>query len=112
MAVHESMGRKYGFLPKIPEHVAEEIMREVGDFAALMKHDFEGARRAVSQDIEWLRENKDFLGRAVEASVDTALELYGEKLSYSDWIRLQMLLLKGQLLVLQLINESLREKHA
>jgi hypothetical protein len=38
----------------------------------------------VSQNIEWPKENKGFLGRAVEASVDSALELYGEKLSHTD----------------------------
>jgi hypothetical protein len=112
MMPHESLEHKYGFLPKAPEHIVEQMMQEVNDFATLTKHDFEGARETVSQDIEWLRENKDFLGKAVEASVNSALELYGEKLSHTDWISLQTLLLKGQLLVLQLINESLREKHA
>ncbi len=109
MTPSELSERRYSFLPKIPEHVVEQMIQEVNEFATLMKHDFEGARKAVSQDIEWLKENKDFLGRAVEASVNSALELYGEKLSYIDWISLQTLLLKGQLLVLQLINEALHE---
>jgi hypothetical protein len=104
-----SLEHKYGFLPKVPEHIVEQMMQEVNDFAILMKHDFEGARKSVNQNIEWLRENKDFLGKAVEASVDSALELYGEKLSHTDWISLQTLLLKGQLLVLELINEALGE---
>jgi len=111
MMSRESPERKYGLLPKIPEHVIEEVMQEVKSFATFMKHDFEGAREAVNQDIEWLRENKEFLGRAVEASINAALELYGEKLSHNDWVSLQTLLLKGQLLVLQLVNESLREQH-
>jgi hypothetical protein len=109
MMSYGSLERKYGFLPRVPEHIVEQMMREVNDFATLMKHDFEGAKKTVSQNIEWLKENKDFLGKAVEASVDSALELYGEKLSHIDWISLRTLLLKGQLLVLQLINEALGE---
>jgi len=107
MTARESLERKYGFLPKVPEHAVDEIMQEVDNFTTFIKHDFEGARKAVDQEIEWLRENKDFLGVAVKTSVDAALELYGEKLSHDDWVSLQTLLLKGQLLVLQLINESL-----
>lgn len=61
MMSRESPERKYGLLPKIPEHVIEEVMQEVKSFATFMKHDFEGAREAVNQDIEWLRENKEFL---------------------------------------------------
>jgi|YelNatPaOPRAMG01_1025707.scaffolds.fasta_scaffold77088_2 hypothetical protein len=107
--LNESLERKYSFLPKVSEQIVEQMMQEINDFATLMEHDFKGAKKSVSEDIEWLKENKDFLGRAVEASVDSALELYGEKLCHDDWISLQTLLLKGQLLVLQLINEALRE---
>jgi len=101
---------RYGLLPSIPEHVAEELSAEVEKFATLVKHDPEGARKSVSKDIEWLNEHKDFLGRAVKASVDSALELYGDKLTYEDWTTLELFLLKGFLLVLQGINKAMEEK--
>jgi len=52
MMPYESLERKYGFLPKVPEHIIEEIMQEINDFATLMKHDVEGANKTVSDDIE------------------------------------------------------------
>lgn len=68
-------------LPKVPEHVVNEVMHEVNSFVTFLKHDFEGARKSVGQDIEWLRENKGFLGISVKTFVNAMLELYGEKLS-------------------------------
>lgn len=96
-------------MPKVPEHIVDRILSEVEDFASFMKHDPEGARRSVEGDIDWLKENKDFLGRAVEASVDSALDLYSEKLTHKDCTDLRVLLLKGVLLTLELINESTKE---
>jgi hypothetical protein len=82
----------------------------VDNFTVFLRHDFEGAVRSVMDDINWLKEKKDFLGRAVEASVDAALDLYGEKLSHKDWMNLRTILLKGTLLKLQSINNALKEK--
>jgi hypothetical protein len=100
---------KYELLPKVPEHIVDKILSEVTDFASFMKHDSEGAKRSVTSDIDWLKENKDFLGRAVEASVDPALDLYSETLTHKDWVDLRICLLKGVLLTFQIMNESMKE---
>jgi hypothetical protein len=100
---------KYGLLPKVPEHIVDKILNEVSDFASFMKHDPDGAKRHLDAEINWLKENKDFLGKAIEASVDSALDLYSETLTHKDWIELRTFLLKGALLILQTINETLRE---
>lgn len=100
---------KYGLLPAVSESVVEKAMSEVSEFVSFMKHDPEGARRSVEHDIEWLKENKDFLGNAVKAAIDSALDLYSDKLTHKDWIELRTYLLKGVLLLLQMINESMRE---
>jgi hypothetical protein len=100
---------KYGFLPKVPEHIVDKILSEVTDFASFMMHDPEGAKPALAVDIDWLKENKDFLGKAVEASVDPALDLYSDTLTHKDWVELRACLLKGVLLTLQIINESMKE---
>lgn len=100
---------KYGLLPEVPERIAGKVLSEVTNFATFMKHDPEGAERSVVSDINWLKENKDFLGRAVEASIDPALELYSETLTHKDWVTLRTFLLKGVLLTLQIINESMKE---
>jgi len=50
------------------------------------------------------------LGRAVEASVDAALDLYSDKLSHKEFIDLQILLFKGVFIVHQSMNEALKEK--
>jgi hypothetical protein len=102
---------RYGLLPEVPEHIVDKLLGEVEDFAALLKHDPEGARRSLYQEIDWLKERKDFLGKAVETSIDAALDLYSDKLNHRDWIDLQLLLLKGVLIVLQSIDEALKEKH-
>lgn len=47
--------------------------------------------------------------RALEASVDSALELYSETLTHKDWVDLRILLLKGVLLTLQSMNEATKE---
>lgn len=101
---------KFGLLPEVSEHIIEVLLSEVEKFASLMKHDPRSAMKVVADEIEWLKSNKDFLGRAVEASVDSALELYSDKLSHRDWMELRTLLLKGVLLVLQAINEAMKEE--
>lgn len=101
---------KFGLLPVVSEHIIEVILSEVENFASFMKHDLKGAIKSVMNEIEWLKSSKDFLGRAVEASVDSALELYSDKLSHRDWVELRTLLLKGVLLVLQAINEAMKEE--
>ena len=101
---------KYGLLPEVPEHVMEELLTEVENFTTLLKHDPEGAKRSLHQEIEWLKEKKDFLGKAVETSIDAALELYGDRLSHNEWIDLRTLLLKGVLILLRSLNEALKEK--
>jgi len=100
---------KFELLPEVSEHIIEGILSEVKKFASLMKHDPKEAIKSVIDEVEWLKSNKDFLGKAVEASVDSALELYSDRLSHKDWTELRTLLLKGVLLVLQAINESLKE---
>ena len=103
---------KYGVLPEVPEHVVEEVMREVNAFGELMKHDPDAARKSVMDDIEWLKEKKDFLGEAVVAAVDPALELYDEQLSHRDWVDLETFLLKGVLLLLEAINRAMKESQS
>ena len=75
-----------------------------------MRHDPDGARRIVEEDLRWLEENNPYLGRAARASVDSALNLFADKLSHADWTELELLLLKGVLLVLQMLNEAMREE--
>jgi len=105
-----SLDDKYGLLPEVPEHIVDKLLTEVEDFTTLLKHDPEGAKRSLHQEIEWLKEKKDFLGKAVETSIDAALELYGDRLSHNEWADLQTLLLKGVLVLLQSLNEALKEK--
>lgn len=102
---------KYGLLPEVPEHIVERMLSEVSEFASFMKHDPEGAKRSIESDIDWLKENKDFLGRAVEASIDPALDLYSDVLTHKDWVELRTYLLKGVLLMLQMINEAIKESY-
>ncbi len=101
---------KYGLLPRISESIAEKILAEVSDFASFMKHDPDGAKRSVESDVEWLKENKGFLGNAVEASVDASLDLYSETLTHKEWVELRTFLLKGVLLMIQMINEALKKQ--
>ena len=100
---------KYGALPSVSESTVESVMCEADKFAAEMKHDPQGARRSLEDEIKWLKENKDFLGRAVEASIDPALSLVEDKLTHKDWVELRCYLIKGVLLTLQMINEALKE---
>jgi len=101
---------KYGLLPQIPEHVIDELRHEAENFANLFTHDPEETKHSIHEEVEWLKENKDFLGRTLETSVDAAMELYSDKLTHKQWMDLRTLLLKGVLLVLQSINEALKEK--
>jgi hypothetical protein len=101
---------KYGLLPEVPEHIMGKLRREAENFANLLKHDPEEAKHFLHREIEWLKENKDFLGRTVETSVDATLGLYSDKLTHKQWIDLQNLLLKGVLFVLHSVNEALKEK--
>lgn len=98
------------FLPEVSEQIIEEILTEVNNFASFMEHDPKEAIKSVMEDIEWLKNNKDFLGKTVEAVVDSALDLYSDKLSHKDFIELRTLLLKGILLMLQAINKAIKEK--
>ena len=101
---------KYGLLPEIPEHIMDRLSDEAKDFASLFKHDVEGAKRSLHGEIDWLKENKDFLGRTVETSIDAILGLYSDKLTHKHWVDLQILLLKSVLFVLHSVNEALKEK--
>jgi hypothetical protein len=101
---------KYGLLPEIPEHIMDTINDEAKDFASLFEHDTEGAKRSLHEEIEWLKENKDFLGKTVETSIEATLGLYSDKLTHKHWVDLQILLLKGVLFVLHSLNEALKEK--
>ena len=107
----EEVNKKYGLLPRIPEHIVWKIVEEEAkNFKETLKHDPKKAEEQIREEIEWLKENKDFLGKAVEAAVDPALEIFSEKLTHKDWTTLRTLLLKGVLLTLQTINETLKEK--
>jgi len=61
-----------------------------------------------------LKEHKDFLGRLVEAAVDSALDLFSDKLTHVDWTALRIYLMKRILLVLQGMNLGLErgKRHA
>ena len=102
---------KYRHLPEVSEHIAEVLIDEVSNSASLLKYDFDSALKSVIEEIDWLKTNKDFLGRAVEVAVDSSLNLFSDRLTHKDWIELRTLLLKGVLLVLQAINEALHESH-
>ena len=101
---------RYGALPELPEHVVRELLSEVERFSTFVRHDPKGARREVMEEVRWLDENKGFLGRAVEAAVDSALDLFSDKLSHADWVLLELFLLKGFLLVLQGLNEAMGKR--
>lgn len=100
---------KYGFLPYIPENIFERVISEVEDFASFMKHDPKGAERSVESDIEWIKDNKGYLGKAIEAAVDSILDLYSDVLTHREWSELRTYLLKGILLLLQMISEGQKE---
>jgi len=100
--------RRYGLIPKVSESVVDSILSEVQSFTGFLKHDPQGARRLVEEDLNWLEENNPYLVRIVRVAVDSALDLYSDKLTHADWIELELLLLKGVLLVLQTINETLK----
>jgi len=102
---------KYRHLPEVSEHIAEVLIDEVSNSASLLKYDFDSALKSVIEEVDWLKTNKDFLGRAVEVAVDSSLNLFSDRLTHKDWIELRTLLLKGVLLVLQAINEALHESH-
>lgn len=53
-----SLDDRYGLLPEVPEHVVDKLFSEVENFADLLKHDFEGARSSLYQEIDWLKEKR------------------------------------------------------
>lgn len=93
MGRNMSAKEKYGKLPSLTESVARELLDEVSTFAEAMRYDPKNAAKEVEDDIRWLTENKGFLGRAVEAAVDAALETVEEELSHKTWVELRTLLL-------------------
>lgn len=101
---------KFGLLPAVSELVVSGLIDEVDRFAELMKHDPDEARSQLDQEIKWLEEHKDFLGRLVRVSVDVTLELFEEKLTYKDYVTLRYMLLKGVLVILQGINYTLQKQ--
>lgn len=102
----ESCEDRYGMLPLVSETIVEQLLAEVEAFAQFMKHDPRGARRSTDDEIKWLKEYKDFLGSAIEAAVDSALENFDEKLSHKDYIELRYMLLKGLLIVMEMLNRA------
>jgi len=104
-----SPSARYGRLPRVSSRATGRVLSEVSAFAGFLEHDPEGAERLVKEDLEWLEENNPYLAAAVRASVDSALDLFADRLSHADWVRLELLLLKGALLVLQLLNEAVGE---
>lgn len=70
---------KYGHPPGISEHIIPKILNETKNFKETLKYNPKGAEEQVQEEIERFRENKDFLGKAVEAAVDSALEIFSEK---------------------------------
>ncbi|RLE74381.1 MAG: hypothetical protein DRJ56_07630 [Thermoprotei archaeon] len=104
-----SPSARYGRLPRVSSRATDRVLSEVSAFAGFLEHDPEEAERLVREDLEWLKENNPYLAAAVRASVDSALDLFADRLSHADWVRLELLLLKGVLLVLQLLNEAVGE---
>jgi len=100
--------RRYGSIPRVSEGVVDSILSEVRSFTGFLKHDPQEARRLVEEDLNWLKENNPYLARIIRAAINSALDLYSNKLTHADWIELELLLLKGVLLVLQTINEALK----
>jgi len=47
----------------------------------------------------------------MEMAIDAALEFYGDKLTYRDWLTLELFLLKGVLLVLQGVNDAMKQRY-
>jgi len=101
---------KYKLLPEITEDITENLINEIESFANLMKVSEKEAKKKVQEEIEWLKENKEFLGNIVEAAVDSALDLYSDILTHKEWESLRILLIKGILTVLQGINLGLLKK--
>ena len=68
---------KYGFLPNVAEHIVESTMKEVEDFILYIKHVL--MRLSAQFKLKSIGLKKmDFLGKAIEVAVDSALDLYNE----------------------------------
>lgn len=53
----------------------EGVLEKSRGFAPLLRHDPGGAIKSAADGVEWLKSNKDFLGRAV----DSAPEPYSDE---------------------------------
>ena len=100
---------QYGLLPQISEEARNRIAEEVKDFAELFDGSSEQARADVEGDIEKIEvlHNNKYLAIVVRTAVDAAMDMVRDKLTHEDWMNLQLFLLKGQLLVLELLNRSI-----
>lgn len=100
---------QYGLLPQISEEARNRITEEVRDFAELFEGSPEQARADVEGDIEKIEvlHNNKYLAIVVRTAVDAAMDMVRDKLTHEDWMNVQLFLLKGQLLVLELLNRSI-----
>jgi len=99
---------KYGLLPEVRVEEVRELEKEVSEFSEICHVAPEKAKWIVESEVEWLENNKGFLGRLVETGVDSALNLLSDKLEEPDLKEVRTYLLKGVLLVLQGINLALK----
>ena len=105
-------GRKeemYGLLPIFSESDADRILDEMNRWYTEAENDPETARKSVLEDIDWLKNEKGWLGNAIGA-LNSVLDLYGDILNHNDWIFLETHLFKGILVILQFINYKLAEE--
>lgn len=102
---------KYASLPQISEEARKKIVEEVKDFAKLFGENPEQARVEVERDIEKIElvHNNKHLALAVRTAVDAAMDMVSGRLTHEEWMNLQLFLLKGELLVLQLLSTTLGE---
>ena len=100
---------KYGLLPEVRVEEVKELEKEVSEFSEICHAAPEKAKWMVYSEIEWLENNKGFLGRLVETGVNSALNLLSGKLEEPDLQEARIYLLKGVLLVLQGINLALKK---
>ena len=82
--------------------LSEGILFEVERFSAF--------RRVIISKVarEFIREKN----KVVETAINTALELYSGKLTCMDWLTLEVFLLKNVFLVLQGVNDAIKQRYS
>ena len=95
-------------MPEIRVEEVRKLEKEVSELSEMCHVVPKKAKWIVESEVEWLENNKGFLGRLVETGVDSALNLLSDKLEEPDLKEVRTYLLKGVLLVLQGINLALK----